>query len=434
MASVVLYDRIKETSSTTGTGAYDLGGAEVGFEALSARYSTGDEVAYCAVLGSEWEVGIGTFTSGTPDTLSRDSILSSSSSDLAVNWPSGSKTIYVTLPAKQLQHISFGFSDATITPASSTGTDSIAVGVDTTASGNDAVAIGSHSSATGLWSVSIANGDATADYAIGMGFTAAAQGVDSVAIGHDATASQTNCVAIGEDADATGLNSIHISSGGTASAAGEKGVSIGNGTEAEGLASVGIGDGSQGWNDYSVAIGSGSNCYGDGGVAVGYQLTVNEQYSAAFGTKFHNYVPGSQSFGIESDSGWYDVCVEAETTDGTATDMTTKAGASIVIDKFGNDRTWAFKGIICARQTAAPSAGSVGDSAMFEIDGLINLIGATTTLIGNTAPAATHNTAAFGGSVAVSADDTSEALVITVTGEAGKDIHWTGKVTLVEAS
>jgi hypothetical protein len=49
----------------------------------------------------EWEVGIGTVTSGAPDTLSRDTIISSSNSDAAVNFSSGTKNVFCTLPAKK---------------------------------------------------------------------------------------------------------------------------------------------------------------------------------------------------------------------------------------------------------------------------------------------------------------------------------------------
>jgi hypothetical protein len=50
---------------------------------------------------NEWEVGIGTVTSGSPDTLSRDTIISSSNSDAAVTFSSGTKNVFCTLPAKK---------------------------------------------------------------------------------------------------------------------------------------------------------------------------------------------------------------------------------------------------------------------------------------------------------------------------------------------
>ena len=95
-------DRIKETTTTTGTGTYTLAGAVTGFETFTANLSNGDTTYYCCTDNSDFEVGLGTFTSsGT--TLARTTILSSSNSNSAVNWTSGTRTIFCTLPAaKQL--------------------------------------------------------------------------------------------------------------------------------------------------------------------------------------------------------------------------------------------------------------------------------------------------------------------------------------------
>ncbi len=99
--ALVLKDRIKETTTTTGTGTYTLGGAVAGFETFTSNLSNSDTTYYCCTDGTDFEVGIGTFTtSGT--TLSRDSILSSSNSNNAVNWSSGTRTIFCTVPADKL--------------------------------------------------------------------------------------------------------------------------------------------------------------------------------------------------------------------------------------------------------------------------------------------------------------------------------------------
>lgn len=95
------YDRIAETTTTTGTGDYTLDGAQSGFEAFTDRVSDGATVEYCVTDGTDYEVGEGTFTaSGT--TLSRDTIIQSSNGDAAVDWGSGSKDIFITLPASRL--------------------------------------------------------------------------------------------------------------------------------------------------------------------------------------------------------------------------------------------------------------------------------------------------------------------------------------------
>ena len=99
----VLNDRVKETSTTTGTGTFDLAGAETGFESFISGVGNGN-ITYYAISNdgtNEFEVGIGTVTDATPDTLSRDTIISSSNSDALVNFSAGTKTVFCTLPASR---------------------------------------------------------------------------------------------------------------------------------------------------------------------------------------------------------------------------------------------------------------------------------------------------------------------------------------------
>lgn len=97
--ALVLADRIKETTTTTGTGTYTLGGAATGFESFAA-VGNGNTTYYCCTDGTNFEVGIGTYTaSGT--TLARTTILQSSNSDSAVNWTSGTRDIFCTQPAEK---------------------------------------------------------------------------------------------------------------------------------------------------------------------------------------------------------------------------------------------------------------------------------------------------------------------------------------------
>jgi hypothetical protein len=97
----VLADRVKETTTTTGTGTVTLAGAATGYQSFSA-IGNGNSTYYCIAgqTGSEWEVGIGTYTSsGT--TLSRDTVLSSSNSGSLVSFSSGTKDVFVTYPASR---------------------------------------------------------------------------------------------------------------------------------------------------------------------------------------------------------------------------------------------------------------------------------------------------------------------------------------------
>ena len=96
---LVVKDRVQETTNTTGTGTITLAGAVSGFQSFSA-IGDGNTTYYAIVLGSEWEVGLGTYTSsGT--TLSRDTILESSNGGTAVNFSAGTKNVFVTYPAEE---------------------------------------------------------------------------------------------------------------------------------------------------------------------------------------------------------------------------------------------------------------------------------------------------------------------------------------------
>ena len=97
---LVVRDRVNETSTTTGTGTFTLAGAVTGFQTFSA-IGNGNTTYYTIVLqgGTEWEVGLGTYTSsGT--TLSRDTVLSSSAGGTTkVNFSAGTKNVFCDYPA-----------------------------------------------------------------------------------------------------------------------------------------------------------------------------------------------------------------------------------------------------------------------------------------------------------------------------------------------
>jgi len=99
--ALVLADRVQETTTTTGTGTVTLLGAVQGFQSFSAVGNA--NTTYYTIAGqgtSEWEVGLGTYTSsGT--TLSRTTVLGSSNSGSLVNFSAGTKNVFVTYPASQ---------------------------------------------------------------------------------------------------------------------------------------------------------------------------------------------------------------------------------------------------------------------------------------------------------------------------------------------
>src|SRR6056300_1084061 len=97
--ALVVNDRVKETSTTTGTGTFTLAGAVLGFETFSTAIGNTNTTYYSIVNeNGEFEVGLGTVGAGT---LARTTILSSSNSDSAVNFSAGTKDVFCTLPASK---------------------------------------------------------------------------------------------------------------------------------------------------------------------------------------------------------------------------------------------------------------------------------------------------------------------------------------------
>jgi hypothetical protein len=127
--ALVLKDRVKETTTTTGTGTITLAGVSLGYQAFSV-IGDGNTTYYC-IAGretSEFEVGIGTYTlSGT--TLSRDTILSSSNAGSAVNFSAGTKDVFVVYPAGK--SVNLDASDNATFPAGTVALPSITTSGDT---------------------------------------------------------------------------------------------------------------------------------------------------------------------------------------------------------------------------------------------------------------------------------------------------------------
>jgi hypothetical protein len=137
--ALVLADRVKETTTTTGTGTVTLLGASTGYQSFSVVGHA--NTTYYTIAGqttSEWEVGIGTYTlSGT--TLARTTVLASSNAGSAVNFSAGTKDVFVTYPAGRSVSGGEGYTenDAQIDISSTinTGRNAISAGPITVASG-----------------------------------------------------------------------------------------------------------------------------------------------------------------------------------------------------------------------------------------------------------------------------------------------------------
>jgi hypothetical protein len=101
--ALVINDRVKQTSTTTGTGTFSLGSVSQDFISFVSGVGNTNTTYYCITnTGTdEFEVGIGTVTDAATDTLSRTTVISSTNSDALVDFSAGEKEVFCTIPAKR---------------------------------------------------------------------------------------------------------------------------------------------------------------------------------------------------------------------------------------------------------------------------------------------------------------------------------------------
>jgi len=94
-----VFERVKQTSTSTGTGAVTVSGSYTGFQDFSDVYSVGDTLYYviAAESGGDWEAGIGTYSAA--NTIQRDTVYESSNNGNKTNFAVGDKTVFVSYPA-----------------------------------------------------------------------------------------------------------------------------------------------------------------------------------------------------------------------------------------------------------------------------------------------------------------------------------------------
>ena len=99
----VINDRVKETTTSTGTGTINLAGATAGFDSFVSGIGTTNSTYYAITVSQGvWEVGIGTVTDAATDTLSRDTVISNSSGNTSkIVFAAGEKDVFCTIPAKR---------------------------------------------------------------------------------------------------------------------------------------------------------------------------------------------------------------------------------------------------------------------------------------------------------------------------------------------
>lgn len=94
-------DRVLETSASTGTGNFTLGGPTTNYQSFNVAFGTGSKFWYSIVGSTAWEIGIGYLSDST--TLIRDKVVESSNSDNLVDFAAGTKQVFCTQPASSVR-------------------------------------------------------------------------------------------------------------------------------------------------------------------------------------------------------------------------------------------------------------------------------------------------------------------------------------------
>ena len=106
--ALVINDRVRETSTTSGTGTLNLAGAVTGFQTFVAGIGDGNTTYYAIFEEGTnlFEIGLGTITDATPDTLARDTVLSNSSGNTSkITFSGGTLSVFCTMPASKTVYL-----------------------------------------------------------------------------------------------------------------------------------------------------------------------------------------------------------------------------------------------------------------------------------------------------------------------------------------
>ncbi len=437
--TISLGNRAKMSTSTTGTGTITLGSAVSGFQTFAdAGITNGQTVRYAIDDGANFEIGSGTYTSsGT--TLTR-SVTESSNSDSAISL-SGSAEVFIAATVADLNPLYAANPDSPTAP-SATGSNAVAIGPNSTSSASQSIAIGSGTVASHAFAVAIGyNAQAntafgatalTKSYASGQYSFAAA--IDNNTSSYGATGDHS--VAIGPNAKASGYGSLSLGKQNTASASYSTVVGSYVSTASANYSGVFGGRTNTASSTYATVVGGTTNVASGQYSAVigGFDTQATGTYSFASGgeavsAQIGKVARASGKFAARGDAQGGQFVLRSDTTDATAEAMTTNnstAGSTNQIVA-ASDTCITFHGTITAMQNGAQAYGG------WEIKGMLVNDGGTTSLaLGNVSDMAATNASSW--AVALSADNTNNALKIQVTGEASHNIRWVANVQTAEVT
>ena len=306
--ALVLNNRVRETTSTTGTGAVTLGGAVDGFQTFAAGIGNSNTTYYAISINteSEWEVGLGTLN-GDSSTLTRTTVLESSNSDSAVDFAAGSKEIFCTLPSEKAVYLDAsdnqvgGFSSVADDTTPQLGGDLDVNGNAIVSASDGAIAINANGTGMVTMTANSVTGDVIPGKFAGTNFT------QSLLVGHsttgtlDAAVQNTGVGALALDAITSGdANTCVGRSAGSAINSGGGNSYYGTGTGSSNTTSsnnTGIGADSLVYNvsgTANTAVGR-TSMYGASGQSNNYNSALGYQSLLAITTGNYNTCVGHTS-------------------------------------------------------------------------------------------------------------------------------------------
>lgn len=441
---LIIADRVRETSTTTGTGSYTLAGAVAGFRAFAAVCANADTAYYVATGGADWEVGLGTWATG--GTLARTAILASSNGGAAVNWGAGTRDVFLTAPAQLLSRINQLYADTA--PNATVPVMILRPDTNQRSEANIDVAVAPRGTGAlvaqvpdGTTAGGNKRGTRAVDWQMQRFFAAGVAGGAYSVIGggnNNRASGDTSCTLAGESQLASGTYSL-IAGGQNNTASSNHAMVVGGASnEASNQYAVIVGGANNSASGIFATIGGGQFNLADGEGATipgGIRATTRAVYGRL------SYASGQ--FGSRGDAQYGLHVLRRATTDATATALTANANAPATtnVPVLPNNGLYAFRARVVCIQTGG-AAGTAGDSKAWDVVGAIKrganagttaLLGTPTiTVLGADTALGADNTT--GATIAIVANATQGGLGIDVTGAANKNLRWVATVETTEVA